>query len=50
MVREIAQCASVERVESIKGDQRKKAEFTLLAPAEGKQCLSINLGVVQAVL
>lgn len=37
--RELAQCASGERVESIKGDQKKKATFTILpleALAEGE--------------
>ena len=31
--RELAQCASGEGVESIKGNQRKKAVFTLIPPA-----------------
>jgi len=31
-VREIAQCASGERVETIEGDQKKKAVYTLLPP------------------
>ena len=31
-VREIAQCASGEKVETIEGDQKRKAVYTLLPP------------------
>jgi hypothetical protein len=39
-VRELKQCASGDRVESIEGDQKKKALYTLLAPeGTGTPCL-----------
>ena len=34
LLRELAQCATGQRVESIQGDQMKKAIFTLLPPPE----------------
>ena len=43
--RELRQCASGDRVESIKGDQRTRAIFTLLAP-EG---LETTLDIVREV-
>eukprot|EP00598_Pedospumella_elongata_P007950 CAMPEP_0184985392 /NCGR_PEP_ID=MMETSP1098-20130426/14091_1 /TAXON_ID=89044 /ORGANISM="Spumella elongata, Strain CCAP 955/1" /LENGTH=133 /DNA_ID=CAMNT_0027509477 /DNA_START=53 /DNA_END=454 /DNA_ORIENTATION=- len=45
-VREIAQCASGEKVETIEGDQKRKAVYTLLPP-EGTVSEGSSLDIVR---